>query len=663
MAVVWTIEEKCKRCYSCIRECPAKAIKVVNGQARVIESRCLGCGHCVKVCTQNAKAVRSGMEEVLCMLAGGKTTVALVAPSFVAAFPGLAPDLFVGALRRAGFDHVIEVAFGAELVNREYLKQAGRLNSPPMITSTCPAVCEYIEKYAPSLVENLAPIVSPMIAAGRVARRRFGAESKIAFIGPCIGKKVEAENVPDAVDVVLTFGELSDLWKTLNISPEEAAPASFDPPHPNKARLYPLSGGLLKSAGLPIDITDRHVFFTEGKQRVLDLVDSLQKNEISAHIVDLLFCEGCISGPAMDDGVNYFARKQAVVDYSETAEKDDQANLARAINDFADVNLAKQFRDRRVITIEPMEDDLRAVLAKIDKHTPMDELNCGACGYESCRDYARAVVNGFAEPEMCLPFLIDKLEKTQTELQHSMHELERTQQQLIQNEKMASIGQLAAGVAHEVNNPLGSIMLYAHLVLQQLTEEDPKSKDIRFIMEEAQRCQKIVKGLLNFARQGKLQAKKQDLKVVVDRLAEAIKLQPLFRSVEFTTHVDYGVPEFAFDADQLYQALLNMAINAAEALPDGGKIKVEASPYFESGKVILKITDTGTGIPEKDRDKIFTPFFTTKQIGKGTGLGLAIAYGIIKMHGGQIRVDSEVGKGSTFTIELPLVNKADSLPD
>ena len=191
MSVVWTIEERCKSCYSCIRECPAKAIMVIKGQAKVVEELCLGCGHCVRVCTQGAKAVRSGVEAVERFLKGSHPVVAMIAPSFPAGLPGVEGEQLSGALRKAGFSHVVEVAFGADLINREYYRlvnskqtQDGREIALPLITSSCPAIYELVERTAPELVPNLAPIVSPMIAMGRVDRRCYGEEVRTVFIGP-----------------------------------------------------------------------------------------------------------------------------------------------------------------------------------------------------------------------------------------------------------------------------------------------------------------------------------------------------------------------------------------------------------------------------------------------------------------------------------------------
>ncbi|MBN1478736.1 4Fe-4S binding protein [candidate division KSB1 bacterium] len=662
MPVISTIEEKCKRCYSCIRECPAKAIKVENGQAKVIESRCLGCGHCVIVCSQGAKAVLDGTDHVLAMLAEHET-IAMLAPSFAAAFMDNRPEQVIGAVRACGFARVVEVAFGADLINKAYFRLVNDKDDgdetvkKPIIASSCPALANYIEKYMPELLPNLAPIVSPMVAMGRVVHKYYGKEVKIVFIGPCSAKKVEFvdDEVKDAVDEVLTFTELEAILLRKNVDIHTVEASTFDPPRAYLGRVYPLSGGLLRSAGLPADVMNSDMVVTEGKARVLNLVESLKNEQVDAKMIDILFCEGCISGPFMNHDINYFTRKQKVVRYTDEGRlTSDYPSWRKAIEECADVNVYRRFHSERVTLNEPSQADIRAILARIDKHDVSDELNCGACGYPTCRDYARAVYQNLAENDMCLPYLIDKKERMQRQLQDSLDALAETQQQLIQHEKLASIGQLAAGMAHEVNNPLGSIMLYAHLVKKRLQENDPSQDDIKFIMDEAKRCQTIVSGLLNFSRQGQLSLVRQHISSVIDKTIKAIRQQPLFRAIDIRSFVDDDVPEMVLDADQLYQVFLNLAVNAAEAMPDGGTLTIRAK--IEMDRLTIYFEDTGIGIAKENVAKLFTPFYTTKQIGKGTGLGLAIAYGIIKMHKGSIRVlDSQLGKGTIFIIDLPIL--------
>lgn len=229
--------------------------------------------------------------------------------------------------------------------------------------------------------------------------------------------------------------------------------------------------------------------------------------------------------------------------------------------------------------------------------------------------------------------------------------LRRTQQELLHKEKLASMGQLAAGVAHELNNPLGTIMLFADALHRELPPEDPHRSDLEMILKEANRAKKIVADLLNFARQQEMLAQDTDLHALLDQSVESVRYQPTFAEIQIVRQYDPRIHLIRADPAQLQQVFVNLLNNAAEAIEGPGTITIATRAL--NGQVEISISDTGCGIPEEHMDKLFTPFFTTKPPGKGTGLGLSIVYGIVKMHRGQIAVQSEVGKGTTFTITLP----------
>ncbi len=268
MGIVSTIPEKCRRCYACVRECPVKAIKVIAGQATVIAEQCIACGNCVKVCTQKAKRIEDATMLVTRMLEGGERVIAIIAPSFPVAFPQVAPGQIVSALRRLGFSEVWEVAFGAELISGEYARRARHaITSGQAVVSTpCPAIVSYIQKYMPSLRGALAPVVSPMIAVARAIRHKRGAGMRVVFIGPCIAKKAEIRDpfVQGIVDAVLTYEELVTMFAAASIEPRTEEPGRFDGPPAGLGRSLPISGGLLRAAGIDADILQNHVLVTEG---------------------------------------------------------------------------------------------------------------------------------------------------------------------------------------------------------------------------------------------------------------------------------------------------------------------------------------------------------------------------------------------------------------
>jgi len=231
--------------------------------------------------------------------------------------------------------------------------------------------------------------------------------------------------------------------------------------------------------------------------------------------------------------------------------------------------------------------------------------------------------------------------------------LKDTRDQLVQKEKLASVGQLAAGVAHEINNPLASVLLYADILRRDAPEENRQQReDLEMIVREATRCRTIVRDLLNFARQNEVLAQDTDMNALLRELAQEMGKKESYRNITLVEDLDPDLPLIQADPLQLRQVLLNLANNAAEAMPDGGRLTLRTRKGSMPGYISLEVEDTGVGIPPENMSKLFTPFFTTKPIGKGTGLGLAIIYGIVKMHQGQISVRSEVGKGTTFAIVL-----------
>jgi len=231
--------------------------------------------------------------------------------------------------------------------------------------------------------------------------------------------------------------------------------------------------------------------------------------------------------------------------------------------------------------------------------------------------------------------------------------LHHTQQELLHKERLASMGQLAAGIAHEINNPLSTILLFSDVLYKEASKDDPRRDDLQMLLNEATRCRRIVADLLNFTRQQEVLAQETDVHATLEKVMESICGQPGFAKVEFVHHFSPDLPLIQADPVQLQQVFINLFNNAAEAMEDGGTITITTQPV-DGQWVEIQISDTGCGIPEESLGRLFTPFFTTKPVGKGTGLGLSIVYGIIKMHRGQIHVQSQVGKGTTFTVTLPV---------
>ena len=655
--LVTTIKERCRVCYTCVRECPAKAIRITAWQAEVIAERCIGCGNCVRVCSQHAKQVVSSIAGVDSLLASGAPVAACLAPSFPASFPELDYRALVGKLRALGFECVAEVAFGADLVALEYKRLLAENADRCYISTACPAIVGFVERYHPHLVEFLAPIVSPMVATARALRRLYGDDLKVVFIGPCVAKKGEglADEAPE-VDEVLTFAELRAMFECAGMEAGGSPLSEFDPPRPRLGSLFPVSRGMLQTAGIPEDLMAGEIVTADGRKAFPEVIKEFESGDLdlNARLLELLCCNGCIMGSGMTTDAPLFRRRAIISRYARArmAEFDGprwDADLAALDG----LDLSRRFapNDRRIPS--PSEDELAAILARMGKLSPEDELNCGACGYDTCREHANAIHSGLAESEMCLPYTIDQLGKTVQELHLSNEQLASTQQALMHSERLASMGQLAAGIAHEVNNPLGVVLLYAHMMLEEAEKSPALRPDLEMIVAQADRCKKIVAGLLNFARQNKVLLQETR---VHDLVLQGIRSVPMPDRIQWRMEFDDPDLVAELDRDQMTQVLTNLIGNAVEAMPDGGKLTVRARA--DGDRLALMVTDTGTGISKENLNKIFEPFFTTKPMGKGTGLGLPVTYGIVKMHNGDIKVQSNDDPaagptGTCFTVSVP----------
>lgn len=652
--LVSTIGDRCRVCYQCVRECPAKAIRIADHKAQVLPERCIGCGVCFKVCTQSAKRVVSAVEDVEALLAGPAPVAAIVAPSFPAEFIDLDYQAVVGTLKALGFDSVHEVAFGAELVAAEYRRLVSRDTDRAWIATTCPSVVGYVERYFPDMTSSLAPIVSPMVATARVLRRGRGSELKIVFVGPCIAKKRETQDMAEEVDEALTFAELRQMIAAHGIDPQAVAGYEFDPPHSRGGALFPISGGMLQVAGIQEDLVMGHVMVAEGPAEFAQAIKEAESGLIDTRLLEVLFCRGCTMGPGMSTDLPHFGRRARVSQYvRRRMASSDLASWQESIRRCADVSLVRDYTPKDMRLPVPSPEQLQRLLGELGKSDPTDELNCGACGYSSCRELASAIYRGLAEREMCLPHSIEHLRDTVKELGKSNEELANAQVALVRSEKLASMGQLAAGIAHEVNNPLGVVIMYSHFLQEQLADKPEYAADLSMVVEQADRCKKIVAGLLDFARQTKVEHDEVDVEELVQRGLRGLA-HPL--GVEIDVQHAVRNRSIEVDPDQITQVLVNLISNAFAAMPDGGRLTIRTED--DEQRVRFIVTDTGIGIPPENFAKLFEPFFTTKRVGKGTGLGLAVSYGIVKMHRGDIKVQSNADSakgptGTTFTVMLP----------
>lgn len=659
--LIYTMKDKCRTCYTCVRECPAKAIKISEGQAEIIPERCIGCGNCVQVCSQNAKKVHSSIPYVNSLLQSKAETVAIVAPSFPAEFNEFNYRKLVGMIRALGFTYINEVGFGAELVANKMKELVESENDLKYIATACPAVFGYVKRYHPSLIPNLAPVVSPMVATARVLKKLHADHLKIVFIGPCIAKKGEAfsEEVEGEVDDALTFGELRTMFNMHHLNFKTIQEYDFDPPYATRGNLFPIRRGMLASAKIDEDLMTGNVVSANGKSHFIEAVEEFELGTLDCKLLDLLCCDGCIMGAGMTTQSPMYKRRTQISKYVNalSVKRDEEAHESY-IRQFEDLDLSRHFLKCQQTLSTPKVGEVDEILRKMGKYNRTDELNCGACGYDTCRAHALAIKNGLAESEMCLPYVIEKLHKTINDLEISDEKLDDTRSALAQAEKLASMGQLAAGIAHEVNNPLGTIVMFSNLLKEQAEPTSEMVEDLNLIVSEANRCKTIVSGLLDFARKNKVVIKKIDIVDMMTRFLKTVQV-PENINVNIIDNTDEK-PFAEIDHDQIIQVVTNLVNNSIHAMPKGGELTIICEGNERD--IILKIEDTGTGIPKKNMTKIFEPFFTTKQSGQGTGLGLSVIYGIIKMHNGDISVHSntEPEKGPTgtnFKIRLPRISR------
>ncbi|OGK09509.1 MAG: hypothetical protein A2W80_13275 [Candidatus Riflebacteria bacterium GWC2_50_8] len=399
--VVFTNKAECRDCYRCLRHCPVKAIRMDNGQASVDPERCIACGTCIRECPQGAKQFRNDLEQAVRLLNAGNRVAVSIAPSFASFYSDWERRRLPSALRRLGFAHVAETATGAYHVAEESLRQ--RHKSIDSICTACPAVVGFIEKYAPEIVPNLLPVASPMLAHAAIIREKLGPETRVVFIGPCIAKKSEADNSEGSqkIDCALTFSELEEWLTREGIQLDRLEDSSFDDEPGGEARLFPLPGGLTRTAKIGSDSLAADIIAVSGIVEIRKLLEGLGKSGTRLFIEPLFCAQGCVNGPGAPKSRNLFDSRHQVLSYA--GAHPGTAVAAPATPDL----IAAHYKSATPegLQQEFSEEEIQKVLGATGKNSKADELNCGACGYDSCREKAIAVLRGLAETEMCIPYM------------------------------------------------------------------------------------------------------------------------------------------------------------------------------------------------------------------------------------------------------------------
>jgi iron only hydrogenase large subunit-like protein len=394
---------QCQDCYRCVRECPVKAIKVTNNQASIMSDLCIACGHCVTVCPSGAKSVRDDLNDVKSLLNRSDLVIVSLAPSFVSEFHEVGAPVLIRALKMLGFHGVSETALGAQQVSAQVAMDLDEHSEDKkfFLSSACPVAVEYVMKYQPRHAHAITRVFSPLLAHCKLLKERLGPETRIVFIGPCIAKKLEASYHPELLDAALTFEDLRRWLDEREIRFEGIVPTEDDRFIPEKAEegsLYPIEGGMLDATRLSCRNSDIQFISLSGIGRIEKALQDIDANRMPRSVfLELLACEGgCVNGPKTRDCSTIKSRLD-VLDYAHCALNAYPRKPSVAIDD----RLKTEPVDRPSYT----EEQIRDTLLRIGKHTADDELNCGGCGYHSCRELAAAILSGKAETNMCVSYM------------------------------------------------------------------------------------------------------------------------------------------------------------------------------------------------------------------------------------------------------------------
>lgn len=407
-------DASCKDCYKCLRACPVKAIDVTNHQAKIIEERCILCGTCTIVCPQNAKMVHSEMDSVKELIKNNTNVVASVAPSAISSFRISDFSIMKIALGKLGFSHAEETAVGAQLVVREYARLMETGEYKNFIVSACPSVCKMIQMYYPRALKYLAPVDSPMVAHAKLIKSKMP-DAKIVFIGPCIAKKREADE-SELIDGVLTFEDLSEMFAEKDIVLDDILLLNMDnkTKNANLAKAFPISHGIIQSfEKLPENYDYMSI---DGADRCLDVLENI--DSISNVFIEMNICkDACVNGPCSLENVGGSIKATSLIRNYVNQEKKSFPIVDKIPE--SPVDLTAKYERLRVSGKIPTEKEIAEILAKIGKTKPEDELNCGTCGYSTCREKAWAVYNGYADVEVCLPYMMQRAESFSYEITRS----------------------------------------------------------------------------------------------------------------------------------------------------------------------------------------------------------------------------------------------------
>ncbi|NMA48132.1 MAG: 4Fe-4S binding protein [Lentisphaerae bacterium] len=404
---IYTADAECQDCFKCVRHCPVKAIKVVSGHASVIPELCVACGKCVEVCPVKAKKIRNDLAVVLDLLQGPDPVYVSLAPSWGSEFKGLPAPKLIAALRKLGFAGVSETALGAQIVSDNLAEDLHKMERGMMISSACPVVVDFVRRYLPEFVPSITPVLSPALSHARMLREVFGENAKVVFIGPCIAKKNEADRRPELISAAILFPMLRQWLKELKIDPWQLEPTAEDrfvPEDSREGAIYPIEGGMNETLRAHPGCEHVHYTVVSGLDALRQALQGLHPEDIREPVfLEALSCiGGCVHGPGTEHCSPGLLERLRIIRNTDFQRELPQRNVAE---------IAEKYNAVAVQTPDVSMRDIKQALLLVGKSAPEDELNCGGCGYDTCQNFAKALLAGKAEPSMCVSYLRNLAQK------------------------------------------------------------------------------------------------------------------------------------------------------------------------------------------------------------------------------------------------------------
>ncbi|MFZ3131200.1 MAG: response regulator [Desulfosporosinus sp.] len=704
--IVYTDKERCQACSACLRVCRTKSIMIKDGKSQIIKESCINCGACLRACSRGVKKYQTGLDAVEKILKKGKAAL-ILAPSYVIVARkryGCSPEQFCAALRKLGFSQVYEAGFGADIVTKVYqnyitdlLKVKGRENTH-VITSPCASLMNFVEKHTPALLAEFAPIMSPLAAQAVLVKHWNHSQVSIVGASPCMAKKSELLDPELGLyEQKITFEELIELIDKHGSTPSTLEESEFDGIQALYGAGFPVSGGLTKTLEQftnksDFNILSKDYLIIEGEDESTDFLkrmDNLKTRGGSLAdyplLIDILYCDGCIVGKSLGVEGDFWENRRIISDYTEKRftklqqESKEYKGYSISVKNTAaapefehwfeiveqlirENKFTRKWNNMEYHKKEPSPAVFRYILECDGKHTPEDELNCGACGYETCRDRAIAVFNGENQPGGCIVHV--KYEaKISLEENKRLQELDHLKSDFLST------------VSHELRTPLTSVLGFSinikkrleDAVFPQIKTDDKKinrtikqiGDNIEIIISESQRLTNLINDVLDISKMeaGKIEWKMEPISFeeVIERAIAATSSLFEQKGLELKKDLE-ELPLIQGDQDRLIQTVINLMSNAVKFTEQGS---ITCQARVAGKEIIVSVIDTGIGIAHEDLNRVFDKF---KQVGdtltdkpQGTGLGLPICKQIIELHGGRIWAESEIGKGSAFHFTIPIL--------